>query len=164
MKLLRKENIAEYEGKKWLVIARKKTGILSSLPLLDIPLQLLAKYDGKLNDNRILPTLSNQRQNEYLKEIAVLCGINRQLTCHVARHTFATLAISKGVSLESTGRMLGHANLRTTRIYAAITDEKVRRDMEQMSGKLDKLNDEFRKADEEMKKRKKRDDGKNKDD
>ncbi len=164
MKLLRKENIAEFEGMKWLVIPRKKTGILSSIPLLDIPLQLLAKYDGKLSDGRILPTLSNQRQNEYLKEIAVVCNINRRLTCHVARHTFATLAISKGVSLESASKMLGHANIRTTRIYAAITDEKVRREMERMSGRLDKLNDEFKKAEDDMRKRKKKDNDKSEED
>ena len=72
---------------------------------------------------------SNQKTNQYLKEIAAACGIDKELTFHMARHSFATLALSKGVPIESVSRMLGHTNIRTTQIYARITNKKIESDM-----------------------------------
>ena len=84
--------------------------------------------------------LTNQRTNSYLKEIADICGIKKDLTFHMARHTFATMSLSKGVSMESVSKMLGHTNIKTTQIYVRITNKKIEHDMEQLAGKLDKFN------------------------
>ena len=78
--------------------------------------------------------------NGYLKEIADLCGIKKHLTFHMARHTFATMSLSKGVPMESVSKMLGHTNIRTTQIYARITNKKIEHDMEELADKLDKFN------------------------
>ena len=84
--------------------------------------------------------LTNQRTNSYLKEIADICGIKKDLTFHMARHTFATMSLSKGVSMETVSKMLGHTNIKTTQIYARITNKKIEHDMEQLASKLDKFN------------------------
>lgn len=78
------------------------------------------------NGNRLLPILSNQKMNAYLKEIADVCGINKELTFHIARHTFATtITLSNGVPIETVSKMLGHTNLKTTQHYAKILDKKI---------------------------------------
>ncbi len=78
----------------------------------------------------LLPVLSNQKSNAYLKEIADLCGITKNLTTHLARHTFATtVTLSNGVPMESVSKMLGHKSLKTTQHYAKILDRKVSDDM-----------------------------------
>ena len=78
--------------------------------------------------------------NAYLKEIADICGIGKNLTFHMARHTFATMSLSKGVPMESVSKMLGHTNLKTTQIYARITNKKIEHDMEELAGKLGRFN------------------------
>ena len=84
--------------------------------------------------------LSNQKLNSYLKEIADLCGINKNITFHLARHTFATTTtLAKGVPIETVSKMLGHTNIETTQIYARITNEKIRKDMEVLAGKLEAM-------------------------
>ena len=88
----------------------------------------------------LLPVLSNQKLNSYLKEIGDLCGINKNITFHLARHTFATTTtLAKGVPIETVSKMLGHTNIETTQIYARITNDKIRKDMQQLAGKLDDL-------------------------
>lgn len=75
-----------------------------------------------------------------MKEIADLCGINKNITFHCARHTFSTtVTLAKGVPIETVSKMLGHTNIETTQIYARITNDKIRNDMQQLSGKLDEL-------------------------
>jgi site-specific recombinase XerD len=97
----------------------------------------LNKYQGTLPDELLLPHLSHQRMNLYLKEVASICGINKILSFHVARHTFATtVTLSKGVSIESVSKMLGHTNIKTTQIYARITDNKIGDEMNMLAGKL----------------------------
>ena len=81
--------------------------------------------------------LSNQKINAYLKEIADLCGIKKRLSYHLARHTFATMLLSKGVPIESVSKMLGHTNIKTTQIYARITNKKIEQDMMQVADKFD---------------------------
>ena len=98
---LTEDNIVELDGKKWIMTRRKKTNIPSNILLLDIPLKIIEKYRGKTKDNRLLPVLSNQKMNAYLKEIADVCGVRKTLTYHLARHTFATMTLSKGVPIES---------------------------------------------------------------
>lgn len=87
--------------------------------------------------NRLLPVPSNQKMNDYLKEIAGVCHIDKELSFHMARHTFATtITLSNGVPIESVSKMLGHTNIKTTQIYARITDQKVDRDMAALAEKL----------------------------
>lgn len=137
VKKLRKENIrTSFDGNLWIMDKREKTDVSFSIPLLDIAKKILDKYEGTLPNGQILPVPSNQKMNAYLKEIGALCGIDKDLTFHIARHTFATLTLSKGVSIESVSKMLGHTNIRTTQIYARITDTKISHDMNAFAGRV----------------------------
>lgn len=134
---LTQENIITLDNRPWIIINRQKTNVQSNIPLLEIPRMILDKYKGKIKDNRLLPVLSNQKINAYLKEIADLCGIKKRLSYHTARHTFATMLLSKGVPIESVSKMLGHTNIKTTQIYARITNKKIEQDMMQVADKFD---------------------------
>lgn len=120
-------------GGRWITLNRKKTGTRSSIPLLPRAEEILEKYkvDAKsVIKGKILPIISNQRMNGYLKELADLCEINKNLTSHIARHTFATtVTLTQGVPIETVSKMLGHSNLRTTGIYAKVVDRKIADDM-----------------------------------
>ena len=128
------------DGNRWIKIKRTKTDTRSSIPILPTAETLLEKYNNHpdtTNGDRLLPVLSNQKMNAYLKEIADLCGINKNLTFHLARHTFATtVTLTNGVSIESVSKMLGHKSLRTTQHYAKILDRKVSDDMKVLRDKL----------------------------
>lgn len=128
------------DGNKWIFTKRQKTKTTSNIPLLPQAERIIEKYkDHKtcLNSGKLLPVLSNQKMNAYLKEIADLCGINKELTYHIARHTFATtITLSNGVSIESVSKMLGHKNIKTTQHYAKILDQKVSADMTDLKTKL----------------------------
>lgn len=134
---LTEDNIVELDGKKWIMTKRQKTNIPSNILLLDIPLKIIDKYKGKTKNGKLLPILSNQKMNSYLKEIADVCGIKKTLTYHLARHTFATMTLSKGVPIESVSKMLGHTNIKTTQIYARITNKKIEEDMTKLAEKLE---------------------------
>ena len=105
--------------------------------------EIIAKYKEHpqcLNEGKLLPVLSNQKMNAYLKEMADVCGINKELTFHIARHTFATtVTLTNGVPIESVSKMLGHKNLRTTQHYAKILDRKVSDDMKLLRAKLNPI-------------------------
>lgn len=123
-----------FDGKPWIMTHRHKTDTPVNVPLLKIPQEILRKYEGEQPDGRLLPVLSNQKLNSYLKEVADLCGIEKNITFHLARHTFATTTtLAKGVPIETVSKMLGHTNIGTTQIYARITNEKIRRDMEALT-------------------------------
>ena len=140
---LTQENIITLDNRPWIIINRQKTNVQSNIPLLEIPRMILDKYKGKIKENRLLPVLSNQKINAYLKEIADLCGIKKRLSYHVARHTFATMLLSKGVPIESVSKMLGHTNIKTTQIYARITNKKIEQDMMQVADKFDGFRNYF---------------------
>lgn len=135
---LREENIRKsFDGKLWIMTKRQKTNTDVNVPLLDIPKMILKKYKGKLPNGKILPVISNQKLNAYLKEIADICGIKKNLTFHLARHTFATTTtLSKGVPIETVSKMLGHTNIETTQIYARITNSKIGSDMQGLDKKF----------------------------
>ncbi len=139
-KLSEDDMVLGINGKKWIKIKRQKTKSLCSIPLLEVPESIIEKYKEHpqvKTKNIILPVLTNQKSNAYLKEIADLCGIKKNLTTHLARHTFGTtVTLSKGVPIESVGKMLGHRSLKTTQIYAKVLDEKVGRDMEVLEKQL----------------------------
>ena len=121
------------DGEKWIYTSRQKTDTSTRIPLLPPALEILEKYKDDpqcINEERLLPVLSNQKMNAYLKEIADLCGITKKMTTHTARHTFATtVTLTNGVPIETVSKMLGHRNLKTTQHYAKILDKKVSEDM-----------------------------------
>ena len=126
-----------FDGNIWIMTKRHKTKVNVNVPLMDIPKKILQKYEGELPDDKILPVLSNQKMNAYLKEISDVCGITKNLTFHLARHTFATtVTLSKGIPIETVSKMLGHTNIQTTQIYARITNEKISKDMRGLSAKF----------------------------
>jgi site-specific recombinase XerD len=138
--LKRSEIIKGIDGQQWIYTTRQKTNTASRIPLLTQALQIIQKYEHHpecADLNKVLPVLSNQKMNSYLKEIADVCGINKELTFHIARHTFATsVTLANGVSIESVSKMLGHKNMRTTQHYAKILDSKVSEDMQLLKLKL----------------------------
>lgn len=134
---LKPNDIVYRQGQYWLCIQRKKTGYFSSIPLLEIPLAIIENYkqkaqntDKEFNQNCLLfPVKSNQKTNEYLKEIGEICNINKRISYRVSRHSFAVMVLENGVSIESLSKMLGHRSMRTTQIYATITNRKVKSEM-----------------------------------
>jgi site-specific recombinase XerD len=128
------------DGEQWIFTKRAKTNTLSRIPLLPVAKDILIKYADHPqveNTGSLLPKLSNQRLNSYLKEGSDLCDFNKELTFHSARHTFATtVTLTNGVPIETVGKMLGHKSLRTTQIYAKILDNKVSYDMQKLKEKL----------------------------
>jgi site-specific recombinase XerD len=113
---LRDSNIrTAFDSTLWIMGKRVKTGVSYRVPLLEIPKMIIEKYRGSLSGGELQPVITNQKMNACLKEIADLCGITKNLSFHVARHSFATtVTLSKGVSIESVSKMLGHANIKTT--------------------------------------------------
>ena len=145
VKKLTKNNLVKgIDGEMWIKTNRVKTNTPSNIPLLPTALMILDNYKDHIeviNGDVLLPVLSNQKSNAYLKEIADLCGIKKNLTTHLARHTFATtITLSNGVPIESVSKMLGHKSLRTTQHYAKILDSKVSDDMSILKSKLIPLN------------------------
>lgn len=124
----------------WIFTSRQKTESPSRIPLLPQAQEILNKYKDHpkcLNEGKVLPMLSNQKMNAYLKEIADLCGIHKTLTFHIARHTFATtVTLSNGVPIETVSKMLGHRSIKITQHYAKIIDRKVSEDMLLLSRKF----------------------------
>ena len=135
---LKEDNIRKsFDGNLWIITKRQKTNTDVNVPLLDIPKMILEKYKGKLPNGKVLPIISNQKLNAYLKEIADVCGIKKNLTFHLARHTFATTTtLAKGVPIETVSKMLGHTNIETTQIYARITNNKISNDMQGLDKKF----------------------------
>lgn len=124
--------ITDNDGYKWIRKPRQKTKQMSNIPLLDIPLAIIEKYQGDKKAAKkgvLLPIPCNQVMNRYLKEIAEICKINKHLTMHGLRHTYATLCLSQGVSLKNVSKMLGHASVKMTERYASILDSSILRNM-----------------------------------
>ena len=141
VKNLTKSHISHgIDGEQWIFTHRQKTESASKIPILPITQMIIDKYDNhpqSNNEDKLLPILSNQKMNAYLKEIAAICEINKELTFHIARHTFATtVTLTNGVPIESVSKMLGHKNLRTTQHYAKVLDRKVSEDMKILKDKF----------------------------
>lgn len=138
---LTRDNIVKgIDGNDWLITKRQKTKTNVKIPLLDKALELVFKYENHprvVANNGILPRLSNQRINAYLKEIADLCKIKKNLTFHIARHTFATtVTLSNGVPIETVSKLLGHTKIATTQIYARVIERKVSEDINTLKIKM----------------------------
>ncbi|MFC4740467.1 site-specific integrase [Flavobacterium ponti] len=128
------------DGERWIFTHRQKTESASKIPILPVTQMIIDKYQNhpqSNNQEKLLPILSNQKMNAYLKEIATVCEIEKELTFHIARHTFATtVTLTNGVPIESVSKMLGHKNLRTTQHYAKVLDRKVSEDMKTLKDKF----------------------------
>lgn len=138
---LRPTQIAKgIDGNLWIFTSRQKTDTPTRIPLLPQAKEILEKYKDTpkcVNEGKVLPILSNQKMNAYLKEIADLCCIHKILTFHIARHTFATtVTLSNGVPIETVSKMLGHKSIKITQHYAKIIDRKVSEDMQQLQRRL----------------------------
>jgi site-specific recombinase XerD len=141
LKLLDKNSVFRgIDGKSWIVYERKKTGVQARLPLLPKAQEIVDKYKNDpecVSQNKLIPLKSNQKLNSYLAEISELCGIDKHVTMHLGRHTFATtVTLTNGVSIESVSKMLGHTSLKTTQIYSKVVDTKISNDMDELATKL----------------------------
>jgi len=138
-KLNKAEIIKGVDGEMWIVTKRLKTDTPTRVPLLPSAMTILLKYENHpacCYKGKALPVSANEKMNAYLKEIAGVCGINKNITYHTARHTFATtITLSNGVPIETVSKMLGHTNIKTTQHYAKILDMKVSQDMAQLKRK-----------------------------
>lgn len=135
---LTEENVVtEADGSKWLHLDRRKTGTDCHVKLLDIPLRIMEKYKGEGKDGRLFFVPITSCLCQTLKLIEKACGLDCHLTFYIARHSFATLVcLSNGVPIETISKMMGHRSIRTTQIYAEITGQKVRKDMERLADNL----------------------------
>lgn len=135
-KLKQTEIVKGNDGGLWIIAKRQKTNVTSRIPLLLPALEIMEKYKEHpqcKEKGKVLPVLSNQKLNTYLKTIADSCGIHFNLTFHIARHTFATtVTLSNGIPIETVSKMLGHRNLKTTQHYAKILDKKISDDMKKL--------------------------------
>jgi len=126
-------------GKQWIKINRTKTDVKSSVPILPVVNNIIEKYKNHptcQERNVLLPVLSNQKMNAYLKEVADLARIKKPLTTHLARHTFATtVTLNNDVPIETVSKMLGHSSINMTKTYARLLDKKVGKDMESLHQK-----------------------------
>ena len=141
LKSLTPENLVKDEnGRLWIHTRRKKTDMISHVPLLPIALQIVEKYKNNpycVTENILLPVYSNQKLNAYLKEIADICGIKKVISTHMARHTFATtVTLNNDIPIESVSKMLGHSTIKMTQHYAKLSDKKVGIDMEKIQNKF----------------------------
>ena len=131
IKMLRSEHFeTDCEGRKWIKKRREKTGVLSRIPVLPIAQSILDKYSG---GKVLLPMPDNADVNRYLKDIAVLCGIDKRVCFHTSRHTFATtVTLAHDIPLEIVSQMMGHTNTRMTCHYAKVVDRSISRQMDSL--------------------------------
>lgn len=131
--------LCDNKGEYWIRKPREKNNNMCNVPLLEIPLKLIEKYRHRPDcekKNIIFPVPTNQKMNAYLKEIADLCGIKKNLSTHVARHSFACIALANKVSMESIAKMLGHSDIKTTKIYAKVLDRTISEEMQALREKF----------------------------
>ncbi len=131
------------DGKEWIIIDRSKTNNRCRIPILPKAKEILKRYEDypKISKkDTLLPVLTNQKMNSYLKELGDICDINKNITMHIARHTFATsVTLGNGVPIETVSKVLGHTSLKTTQIYAKVLDKKISEDMDLLQAKLSNL-------------------------
>ena len=140
---LKYANIEDKNGTLWIKVKRQKTKNWCTIPILEPAFDLIEKYREHprcIANGCVLPVLTNQKMNAYLKEISDICGIKKNLSTHTARHTFATtVTLANHVSIEVVSKMLGHSSINMTKKYARVVDDLVSRDMQKLVGKYDKV-------------------------
>lgn len=129
------------DGSRWIVIKRQKTGTDSYIPLLDIPCKILDKYRNTRfsgTDGKVFKLQTRVAMNLQLKRIAEAAGIDRRLTFHMSRHSFATtVCLSNGIPIETLSQMMGHLSIKTTQIYAEVTRTKLNEDMTNLAERIE---------------------------
>ena len=130
------DNIIIVNGSRWISSVRQKTGIPFRVKLMESACKIIDRYEQERSGKRLFNMYGNAWTNVKLKEIAEECAINKRLTFHCSRHTFGTLALSKGMPIESVSRVLGHTNIKTTQIYAKITTQKLGNDLTAFGNQL----------------------------
>jgi site-specific recombinase XerD len=141
MKNLTRDNMQVFfDGKPWIITRRQKTSVSSNVPLMDIPLKIIEKYEGLTEDNKLLPVPGYATLERGIKEIARAAGIKKDVTWHMSRHTYATeICLTNGVPIESLSKTMGHTSISATQRYARITGEKVSRDMGKLASVLQNI-------------------------
>ena len=136
VKELKREHLTtDEQGNMWIRKPREKTAVMSTIPLLKQPKAILQKYAFDLHcmeSGKLLPVPSNQKMNAYMSEIATICGLNKKLTTHCARHTFACLAVEYGMTIDVLAKILGHSNTNMTRHYAKFSEQLIGREMQKI--------------------------------
>ena len=138
IKELTTDDIAEVNGEKWILSKRHKTKVNFQVKLLDIPLQIIRRYERFQENGLVFPNLNYWAICKPLKQMIRECGITKNISFHSSRHGFATLALSKGVPIESVSRVLGHTNIVTTQKYRKITTEKIDKDLTMFGDRLNR--------------------------
>lgn len=138
MRNLTKSNIqTSFDGHVWIKTSRQKTGVESDIRLLEVAKHIIDKYEGLAKDDRLLPVPAYSVCKYDIKQVAKQCGIEKNVSWHVARHSFATsVCLSNGVPIETLSKMMGHTSIRSTQIYAKITAQKLSDDMEKLSQRI----------------------------
>ena len=135
---LTEENLqVSFDGHLWIKTSRQKTGVETNIRLLDVAKHIIDKYKGVSKDGKLLPVPCYNICKYGIKQVAKQCGINKNVTWHQSRHSYATtICLSNGVPIETLSKLMGHTSIRSTQIYAKITAEKMSQDMELLSQKL----------------------------
>ena len=137
MQNLTEENIRVIDGALWIIFNRQKTGTECHIRLLPIAREILEKYKLERKDGKLFNMVRYGKMDIFLKKAAKLCGISKNITYHMSRHNFATIiSLSNGVPIETVGKMMGHTEIRTTQVYARITNKKLNEDMKKLSKSL----------------------------
>ncbi len=137
--LCKEHIVIDNDGRPWIRKQRQKTKVMCNIPLLKVPVDIIERYQCHpicATTERVLPIVSNTKMNAYLKEIIDVCGIKKLVSTHTARHSFATMMLSKGGSIENVAKMLGHTDTKMTRHYAKILDQDIMSDMLNIETKL----------------------------
>ena len=138
IKELTTDDIVDVNGEKWILSKRHKTKVPFQVKLLDIPLRIIKRYEPFQENKFIFPDLNYWSICKPLKRMIRECGIEKPISFHCSRHGFATLALSKGMPIESVSKILGHTNIVTTQKYAKVTTEKIDRDLTVFGNQLNR--------------------------
>lgn len=123
----------DFDGEEWIITRRTKTKVSSNVPLMEIAKELIERYKGLAKDDFVFPMPSNGTCNDHLKKIATVCGINKEVTFHCFRHTYATLQLAAGTDLYTISKMLTHSTVATTQVYADVVNDLKRKASEQIT-------------------------------
>ena len=138
IKNLTTDNLVEMNGAKWIVSKRQKTGVPFRIKLMDIPMQIIKRYEPFRTDKRLFNMGAYSSINKRIKEVAKKCGIEKRISFHLSRHSFAVLALNYGMPIESVSKILGHTKIATTQIYAKVTNTKLDNDISAFEKKVGK--------------------------
>lgn len=136
IKNLTTDNIVEMNGAPWIVSKRQKTGVPFQIKLMDIPMRIIKRYEPFRTDKKLFNIGSLDMVNRRIKNIAKKCGIEKPISFHVSRHSFAVMALNYGMPIESVSKILGHTKITTTQIYAKVTNTKLDSDISAFENKV----------------------------